>query len=70
MDKETGLIQRYGLRFFVCAVAVVAWQCFVVALDTQLGGVGHLFHHWHVVAISVANALLLLSPYWLLPTMT
>lgn len=67
MDKETGLIQRYGLRFFVCAVAVVAWQCFVVALDTQLGGVGQLFHHWHVVAISVANALLLLSPYWLLP---
>lgn len=67
MDNETGLIQRYGLRFFVCAVAVVAWQCFVVALDTQLGGVGQLFHHWHVVAISVANALLLLSPYWLLP---
>ena len=25
-----------------------------------------MFHHWHVVAISLANALLLLSPYWLL----
>ena len=37
-----------------------------MALDTQLGGVGQMFHHWHTVAISVANALLLLSPYWLL----
>ena len=57
---------RYGTLFFVLCVAVAAWQCFVVALDTQLGGVGNLFHEWHVVAISVANALLLLSPYWLL----
>jgi len=48
------------------AVAVVAWQCFIVALDTQLGGVGRLLHQWHVLAISIANALLLLSPYWLL----
>ena len=47
-------------------VLVAAWQCFVVALDTQFGGVANLFHHWHVVAISLANALLLLSPYWLL----
>lgn len=38
----------------------------MVALDTQLGGLGQLFHNWHVVAISLANALLLLSPYWLL----
>lgn len=52
--------------FYVLCVAVVAWQCFVVALDTQLGGLGQLFHNWHVVAISLANALLLLSPYWLL----
>ena len=59
-------IERYGLLFFACCVAVASWQCFVVALDTQLGGVGRLFHEWHLVAISVANALLLLSPYWLL----
>ena len=38
----------------------------MVALDTQLGGLGQLFHNWHVVAISLANALLLLAPYWLL----
>lgn len=55
------------MTFFVLSVAVVAWQCFVVALDTQLGGMGRLLHEWHVVAISIANALLLLSPYWLLP---
>ena len=52
--------------FYVLCVAFVAWQCFMVALDTQLGGLGQLFHNWHVVAISLANALLLLSPYWLL----
>ena len=52
--------------FYVLCVLVVAWQCFMVALDTQLGGLGQLFHNWHVVAISLANALLLLSPYWLL----
>ena len=57
---------RYGMLFFMLCVAVAAWQCFVVALDTQLGGVGRMLHEWHVVAISVANALLLLSPYWLL----
>ena len=61
-----GHIERYGTFFFVSCVAVVAWQCFVVALDTQLGGVGRVFHEWHVVAISLANAILLLSPYWLL----
>lgn len=66
MDKPCGHIERYGTLFFICCVAVVAWQCFIVALDTQLGGVGRLFHEWHVVAISIANALLLLSPYWLL----
>lgn len=48
-------------------VIVAAWQCYYVALDTQLGGVGTLLRHWHVVAISLANALVLLSPYWLLP---
>ena len=52
--------------FYVLCVLVVAWQCFMVALDTQLGGLGQLFHNWHVVAISLANALLLLAPYWLL----
>ena len=52
--------------FYVLCVLAVAWQCFMVALDTQLGGLGQLFHNWHVVAISLANALLLLSPYWLL----
>ena len=52
--------------FYVLCVAFVAWQCFMVALDTQLGGLGQLFHNWHVVAISLANALLLLAPYWLL----
>lgn len=60
-------IPRYGTAFFVLCVAVVAWQCFVVALDTQLGGMSRLLHEWHTVAVSVANALLLLAPYWLLP---
>ena len=60
-------IERWDLAFFLLCVAVVAWQCFVVALDTQLGGVGRMFHERHVVAVSLANALLLLSPYWLLP---
>ena len=66
VERQPRHIQRYGLAFFVLSVAVVAWQCFVVALDTQLGGVGRLLHQWHVLAISIANALLLLSPYWLL----
>ena len=57
---------RYGSLFFVACVAVAAWQCFVVALDTHLGGVGNMFHQWHLVAVSIANALLLLSPYWLI----
>lgn len=26
-----------------------------------------MFHQWHVLAVALANALLLLSPYWLLP---
>ena len=59
-------IERYGALTFVACVAVAAWQCFIVALDTQLGGVGRMLHEWHVAAISLANALLLLSPYWLL----
>lgn len=63
--RHMGRNERYGTLFFGCCVAVVAWQCFIVALDTQLGGVGRMLHEWHVVAISVANALLLLSPYWL-----
>ena len=67
MKKIAGNITRYGIVFFVLCVAVVAWQCFIVALDTQLGGVGNMLHEWHVVAISIANALLLLLPYWLLP---
>ena len=66
MKKWDVHIERYGTLFFMLCVAVAAWQCFIVALDTQLGGVGRLFSEWHVVAISVANALLLLSPYWLL----
>ena len=60
-------IERYGTWFFVLCVAVAAWQCFAVALDTHLGGVGQAFHQWHAVAVSLAGALLLLSPYWLLP---
>jgi len=59
--------KRYGVTFFVMSAIVVAWQCYVLALDTQLGGVSSLLQHWHVVAVNVANALLLLSPYWLLP---
>lgn len=59
-------VGRYGRWFFLMSVALAAWQCFVVALDTQLGGVGRMMHEWHVAAVSVANALLLLSPYWLL----
>ena len=67
MKRINGYIERYGTLFFVLCVAVLAWQCFVVALDTQLGGLRNMFHEWHVVAISIANALLILSPYWLLP---
>lgn len=66
MSRASGHIERWGTLFYVLCVLVVAWQCFMVALDTQLGGLGQLFHNWHVVAISLANALLLLSPYWLL----
>ena len=58
--------ERYGALFFCACVVVVAWQCFVVALDTHLGGVGRLLHEWHLVAISLSGALLILSPYWLL----
>ena len=54
------------MAFFALSVLTVAWQCFVVALDTHLGGMGRMLQEWHVVAISLANALLLLSPYWLL----
>ena len=67
MRYKPGYIDRYGTLFFCACVAVVAWQCFVVALDTQLGGVGQLLHEKHVAVVAVANALLLLSPYWLLP---
>ncbi len=67
MESSLRHNKRWDTFFFVSCVVVAAWQCFVLALDTQLGGVGNLFHHWHVVAISIANALLLLSPYWLLP---
>ena len=67
MEEASGHRGRYGALFFVACVLLVAWQFFVVALDTQLGGVGRMLHEWHVLAISLANALLLLSPYWLLP---
>ena len=66
MERDSRHIGRYGTIFFVLCAAVAAWQCFVVALDTQYGGVGKMLHEWHLVAISIANALLLLSPYWLL----
>lgn len=66
MASSSRHIERYGVFFFSLCVAVAAWQCFILALDTQLGGVGRLFHEWHLVAISVANALCLLCPYWLL----
>ena len=59
-------IKDRHIAFFLLCVIVAAWQCFIVALDTHLGGVGQMLHHWHVVAISLANALLLLSTYWLL----
>jgi len=58
--------RRYGAVFFVLCVLVVAWQCLVVALITYLGGLGQLLHRYHAVMVSLANALLLLSPYWLL----
>ena len=64
-NRQLKLKDRH-IAFYLLCVIVAAWQCFVVALDTQLGGVGQMLHHWRVVAISLANALLLLSPYWLL----
>ena len=66
INRQLKLKDRH-IAFFLLCVIVAAWQCFVVALDTQLGGVGRMLHHWHVVAISLANAILLLSPFWLLP---
>ena len=52
--------------FFALFVAVAAWQCFCVALDTHLGGLGNALHEWHALAVAIANALVLLSPFWLL----
>ena len=66
MERSSRHIERYGLTFFILSVAVVAWQCFIVALDTKHGGVGRLLLERHVALISIANALLLLLPYWLL----
>ena len=57
----------YGTLFFAVCVMISAWHCFVMAVDTQLGGVGGLLHNWRAAAIALANALLLLAPYWLLP---
>ena len=62
-----GHISRYGRTFYVLCVAVVAWQCFVMALDTLHGGVGQMLHEGRMAVVAAANALLLLAPYWLLP---
>lgn len=66
MEVESGYGKWRDTAFFAACVVVAAWQCFYVALDTRLGGLGNAFHEWHAVAVSVANALLLLSLYWLL----
>ena len=66
MDCAQGYGKWRDGVFFVLAVAVAAWQCFYVALDTHLGGLGNGLHQWHALAVSAANALVLLSPYWLL----
>ena len=68
MEVESGSVygKWHDTAFFVLCVLVAAWQCFVVALETRLGGLGNVFHEWHAVAVSLANALVLMSPFWLL----
>ena len=66
VESASGYGKRRDMQFFVLCVAVAAWQCFYVALDTHLGGLGNVFHEWHALAVALANALVLLSPYWLL----
>ncbi len=66
VKSHSGLVKCPDMAFFVVCVAVAAWQCFYVALDTRLGGLGNIFHEWHVAAVCIANALVLFSPYWLL----
>ena len=66
VESASGYGKRRDTEFFVLCVAVAAWQCFYVALDTHLGGLGNVFHEWHALAVAIANALVLLSPYWLL----
>lgn len=65
-ESASGYGKWRDTAFFVCCVAVAAWQCFYVALDTHLGGLGNAFHEWRALAVAIANALVLLSPYWLL----
>lgn len=66
MEEESGFGKWRDTAYFAACVVVVAWQCFYVALDTRLGGLGNVFHEWHAAAVAIANALVLLSPYWLL----
>jgi len=65
--KRKHLVEWRDVLLFTCCVAVMAWQCLVVALETCLGGMGRLPHELHAAAMSAASALLLLSPWWLLP---
>lgn len=66
VESASGYGKQRDTLFFVLCVAVAAWQCFYVALETHLGGLGNAFHEWRALAVAVANALVLLCPYWLL----
>ena len=66
VESASGYGKRHDTAFFVFCVAVAAWQCFYVAMETHLGGLGNAFHEWRALAVALANALVLLSPYWLL----
>ena len=65
-ESASGYGKRRDTVFFVLCVTVAAWQCFYVALDTHLGGLGNAFHEWRALAVAIANALVLISPFWLL----
>ena len=64
---NTSRLSRYGTAFFILCVVAVAWMCLMLVGDLRIEGADEVLSWPRLVAISLANALLLLSPYWLLP---
>ena len=58
---------RNGTAFFVLCVFAVAWLCLMLVNDLRVEDTEQSVGGFRLVAISLANALLLLLPYWLLP---